>query len=83
LLSFRPFNLETSPWFLINEEEGTHYLFLLKTRRLHQFEHPFTGSFCGYRESMQIINSLGYLGKYQFGIETLKSVGVRSSSSFE
>jgi hypothetical protein len=24
---FRPFNLETNPWFLINEEDGTHYLF--------------------------------------------------------
>jgi hypothetical protein len=26
-------------------------------------------------KEIQKINSLGYLGKYQFGIETLKSVG--------
>jgi hypothetical protein len=29
------------------------------------------------------INSLGYLGKYQFGIETLKSVGCEAVPLFE
>jgi hypothetical protein len=53
------------------KKEHTTY-FLLKTRRLHQFEHPFTGNFfvgfreaIGYRESeskYRKINSLGYLG---------------------
>ena len=28
------------------------------------------------------VNSLGYLGKYQFGTETLKTVGVHNSSKF-
>jgi hypothetical protein len=74
------------------KKEHTTY-FLLKTRRLHQFEHPFTGNFfVGFREAMVIenlkantekINSLGYLGKYQFGIETLKSVGCEAVPLFE
>jgi hypothetical protein len=67
-----------------------HTIYLLKTRRLHQFEHPFTGNFfVGFREAMVIENqiqkknSLGYLGKYQFGIETLKSVGCEAVPLFE
>jgi hypothetical protein len=28
------------------------------------------------------INSLGYMGKYQFGIETLKSIGINYSIGF-
>ena len=90
---FKPFNLETSPWFLINEEEGTHYLFPSEKQEDYINSNiPFTGNFfvgfkeaIGYRESeskYKKINSLGYLGKYQFGIETLKSVGVRNSSAF-
>jgi hypothetical protein len=39
----------------------------------------------GYRESenkYKTVNSLGYLGKYQFGNATLKSVGIYDSSLF-
>jgi hypothetical protein len=39
----------------------------------------------GYRESenkYKTVNSLGYLGKYQFGSATLKSVGIYDSSLF-
>ena len=90
---FKPFNLETSYWFLINQEEGTHYLFPSeKQEDYFNSTIPFTGNFfvgfreaIGYRESQskyKKINSLGYLGKYQFGIETLKSVGVHSSVTF-
>jgi hypothetical protein len=53
---------------------------------------PFTGNFfigfkeaIGYRESeskYKKINSLGYLGKYQFGIETLKTIGIHNRSAF-
>ena len=90
---FKPFNLETSYWFLINQEEGTHYLFPSENQEDYfNSTIPFTGNFfvgfreaIGYRESQskyKKINSLGYLGKYQFGIETLKSVGVHSSVTF-
>jgi hypothetical protein len=53
---------------------------------------PFTGNLfigfkeaLGYRESenkYKTVNSLGYLGKYQFGNATLKSVGIYDSSLF-
>jgi hypothetical protein len=53
---------------------------------------PFTGKyFIGYKEAIAHkesqgkygkINSLGYMGKYQFGIETLKSIGIQDSLLF-
>ena len=90
---FRPFNLETNPWFLISEQDGTHYLYPSEEESEYtNLNIPFTGNFfigfkeaIGYRESeskYKTVNSLGYLGKYQFGIETLKSVGIHNSSAF-
>ena len=90
---FKPFNLETTPWFLIDEQDGSHYLFPSEKQNDYtNLNIPFTGNFfigfkeaIGYRESeskYKKINSLGYLGKYQFGIETLKSVGVHNSTAF-
>lgn len=90
---FKPFNLETNPWFLISEQDGTHYLYPSEEQSEYtNLNIPFTGNFfigfkeaIGYRESeskYKTVNSLGYLGKYQFGIETLKSVGIYSSSAF-
>ena len=90
---FKPFNLETTPWFLVDEQDGSHYLFPSEKQNDYtNLNIPFTGNFfigfkeaIGYRESeskYKKVNSLGYLGKYQFGIETLKSVGVHNSSAF-
>ena len=90
---FKPFNLETTPWFLIDEQDGLHYLFPSEKQNDYtNLNIPFTGNFfigfkeaIGYRESeskYKKINSLGYLGKYQFGVETLKAVGVHNSSAF-
>ncbi len=92
-VGFKPLNLETNPWFLINEQDGTHYLFPSEeSSEYANFSIPYTGNFfigfkeaIGTRESQskyKKINSLGYLGKYQFGIETLKSVGVHDSTAF-
>ena len=90
---FRPFNLETNPWFLISEQDGTHYLYPSEEENEYtNLNIPFTGNFfigfkqaIGFRESenkYKTVNSLGYLGKYQFGIETLKSVGIYDRSAF-
>lgn len=53
---------------------------------------PFKGKyFIGYKEAIahkeslgryKKINSIGYLGKYQFGTQTLKSIGIVSSNDF-
>lgn len=90
---FKPFNLETNPWFLINNQEGNNYL--LPSQKQNDYTNlniPFTGNFfvgfkeaVGFKESegkYKKVNSLGYLGKYQFGIETLKTVGVYNVSLF-
>ena len=92
-LGFKPANVETNPWFLINEEDGAHYLF--PSQEVEEYANlsiPFTGNFfvgfreaVGFRESQskyKKINSLGYIGKYQFGIETLKSVGIHDKDAF-
>ena len=53
---------------------------------------PFTAKyFIGFKEAIahkesqgkyHKINTLGYLGKYQFGMETLKSIGINDSVAF-
>lgn len=53
---------------------------------------PFTGRFfIGFKEALAFkesqgkyhkVNTLGYLGKYQFGVQTLKSIGIHDSLSF-
>jgi len=92
-LGFKPSKLETTPWFLIDETDDTSYLLpSLDVDDYTKSEIPYTGNFfIGYKEAIGFkesqgkykkINSLGYLGKYQFGVETLKSIGVHNSSAF-
>jgi hypothetical protein len=90
---FKPSELDSNDWFLINEKDGTHYLFpSQKQNDYSALNVPYTGKFfIGYKEAIAFkesqgkykkINSLGYLGKYQFGTETLKTVGVHNSRQF-
>lgn len=56
------------------------------------FDIPFTkNKFVGFKEAVahkesqgkyKKVNSLGYLGKYQFGVQTLKAVGVKNPQKF-
>ena len=90
---FKPLNLETNPRFLINKLDGTDYLLPSKDQNENlNLNIPFTGNFfvgfkeaIGFKESQgkyKKINTLGYLGKYQFGIETLRSIGIKNSNKF-
>lgn len=92
-LGFKPSKLESTPWFLINETDDTSYLLpSLNVSDYTKSEIPYTGNFfIGYKEAIAFkesqgkykkINSLGYLGKYQFGIETLKTIGIHNSQAF-
>ena len=92
-LGFKPSKLESTPWFLINESDDTSYLLpSLNVTDYTNSEIPYTGTFfIGYKEAIGFkesqgkyrkINSLGYLGKYQFGIETLKTIGIHDSEAF-
>jgi hypothetical protein len=90
---FKPFDLDTNEWFLINDTEATHYLF--PSQKQNEYTNlgvPYTGKFfIGYKEAIAFkesqgkykkINSLGYIGKYQFGKETLKTIGIHDSNRF-
>jgi hypothetical protein len=90
---FKPSELDSNEWFLINEKDGTHYLFpSQKQNDYSDLNVPYTGKFfVGYKEAIAFkesqgkykkINSLGYLGKYQFGTQTLKTIGVYNSRQF-
>lgn len=56
------------------------------------FRIPFTGkTFTGFKEAIgfkesqcryKMINSLGYMGKYQFGLQALKAVGINNTAAF-
>jgi hypothetical protein len=90
---FKPFELDSNDWFLINEKDGTHYLYpSQKQNDYTNLNVPYTGKFfIGFKEAIAFresqgkykkINSLGYMGKYQFGATTLKTVGIKDCSQF-
>ena len=90
---FKPFELEKHNWFQVNEEEVATYSFPSNIELDYEnLNIPFTGKyFIGFREALAFkesqgkyrkINTLGYIGKYQFGVETLKSVGIHDSTHF-
>jgi hypothetical protein len=91
--SFKPIKIDSNPWFLIKNTDGIRYTFpSLEKEDYTSLNIPFTGNLfvgfkqaLGYRESenkYKKVNSLGYLGKYQFGNETLRSVGIHDTSKF-
>ena len=68
---------------------------LCPTNNLHTFEFVnyilLNQSFVGFKEALafkesrgryHVVNSLGYLGKFQFGISTLELLGVNNASDF-
>jgi hypothetical protein len=90
---FKPFNLDSNSWFLTDGSDGSDYLFpSQKQEDYAKLNIPFTGNFfIGYKEAIAFkesqgkyrkINSLGYLGKYQFGSGTLRSIGVYNNAAF-
>ena len=90
---FKPYNSQINSGFRVDENEELLYVFPSQniidyvTLRV-----PYTGRyFIGYKEAIahkesqgkyKKINTLGYLGKYQFGVETLKSIGIHDSVGF-
>ncbi|SHM62818.1 peptidoglycan-binding protein LysM [Flavobacterium chilense] len=95
-LGFKPFNLETKPWFLIEKTDGSEYLFpsqkeddypelkkvnvIFTEKRLISFKEAVA-----FKESQgkyRLVNSLGYMGKYQFGPQALRSVGIHNDKAF-
>ncbi|GEC73310.1 hypothetical protein SAMN05443543_101158 [Flavobacterium flevense] len=91
--SFKPLKLDTKEWFLRKNDNGIPYLFpSVKQEDYTSLNIPFTGNlFIGFKEALGFresqnkykkVNSLGYLGKYQFGNETLRSIGIHDTDKF-
>ena len=89
---FKPFKTETSIWSNKTNVEADYSLPSLKSENYIPTSIPFTGKFfiafkeaVGFKESQgkyNKINTLGYMGKYQFGRKTLRTIGVNDSLSF-
>jgi hypothetical protein len=90
---FKPFDLKNHNWFLSNNQKEISYLFPSKEPNDYaNLNVPYTGRFfIGFKEAVAFkesqgkyhkINSLGYMGKYQFGIETLQTIGIHDSAAF-
>jgi hypothetical protein len=94
-LGFKPFNLKTKPWFLIEKTDGAEYL--LPSPEKDDYPNlnlniPYTGNhLIGFKEAVafkesqgkyRLVNSLGYMGKYQFGSKALRAIGVEDDKAF-
>ncbi|MCW2120764.1 peptidoglycan-binding protein LysM [Flavobacterium sp. 7A] len=90
---FKPLKIDSNHWFLIKNPDGSQYLYPSQEQEDYtNLNIPFTGNlFIGFKEAIGFkesqgkykkINSLGYLGKYQFGVETLKTIGINNSPKF-
>jgi hypothetical protein len=90
---FKPLQYEKQSWFFIKKSEALLHLFpSLEPTDYVCFKTPISGkSFTGFKEAIafresqgqfKLINSLGYMGKYQFGISALRAIGINNSVSF-
>ncbi len=88
---FKPLNEHRK---YVGEEDGL-YIYPQPEPEIEDYEDlniPFTGKFfIGYKEAIgfkesqgkyHIVNSLGYMGKYQFGANTLRALGIYDTARF-
>lgn len=89
---FKRFELHNHDWFESTNDEMAYQFPSKESKDYINLNIPFTGKFfIGFKEAVAFkesqgkykkINSLGYMGKYQFGIETLKTIGIKDSLAF-
>jgi hypothetical protein len=89
---FRPFSSELFPWFHVFDKHGIHTVPTEIEVAQKFFDFPFTGkTFVGFQQNLAAresqgkyhkVNTLGYLGKYQFGSKTLESLGIKDEGTF-
>ncbi|WP_293872307.1 peptidoglycan-binding protein LysM [Flavobacterium sp.] len=90
---FKPYNSPINNSFRVDVNEETSYVYPSQNYLDYvTLKIPFTGKyFIGFKEAIAFkesqgkyskINTLGYIGKYQFGVETLKSIGITDSICF-
>lgn len=90
--SFTTFHSEVFPWLDTFEKPVNYTVPTLLEVEQKFFDFPFTGkTFVGFQQSLAAresqckynkVNTLGYLGKYQFGSETLETLGIQDEATF-
>lgn len=91
--SFKPFDSHNRNWFQSSNQKEMSYLFPSPEEKdYNNLNAPFTGKFfIGFKEAVAFkesqgkyhkVNTLGYMGKYQFGLETLATIGIYDSVAF-
>lgn len=80
------------PKSLLIKSESTYFFPSQNPSEYQILRTPYTGRyFIGFKEALAFkesqgkyhkINSLGYMGKYQFGAETLREIGISNSQHF-
>src|SRR5690606_11309297 len=90
---FKPVETEYNDWFHTTNEDETPYLFpSQKPADYTNYNIPFTGKFfIAYKEAIafkesrgqyHLVNTFGYMGKYQFGMSALRAIGIRDRAEF-
>ena len=90
---FKPIQNEHYDWFHTSEDEETAYLFpSQKPTDYTNLNIPFTGKyFIAYKEAIafkesqgkyRLVNTFGYMGKYQFGMSALRAIGITDRNAF-
>src|SRR4051812_19236474 len=90
---FKKVQPENQSWFFLTEDTETPQMF--PSEKVSDYPASnliYTGkSFTGFKEAIafkesqgqyKLINSLGYMGKYQFGVSALRAIGINNLSVF-
>ncbi len=91
--AFKPLNSKNHKWFYVDESEELLYQFPSeKPSDYVNLSLPYVGKhFVGFKEAVafkesqgnySLVNTLGYMGKYQFGQSALASIGIYNSAAF-
>ncbi len=91
---FKPYNFENLNWLSQTESDEVFH-FTVPTATELEYRNvifPQTGkTYAGFKQALafkesqgkyHLVNSFGYMGKYQFGMGTLRTIGVRDSLQF-
>jgi hypothetical protein len=92
-LGFTSKESEKDSWFYVgDDEEIISTVPTLDESQYVNLELPYTGkSYTGFKQAIAIresqgqyklVNPFGYMGKYQFGMSALRSIGIKSRSEF-
>lgn len=92
-LGFTSKESEKNSWFYVGEDD--EIIYTVPTQDESQYvdlQLPYTGkSYTGFKQAIAIresqgqyklVNSFGYMGKYQFGMSALRSIGIKSKKDF-